>query len=57
MRCNERLAVPLMPSVHAWELPEKWRKGKPVSRVAAMVFVVVWLLCVTLAIFLALRVF
>ena len=30
---------------------------KPVSRVAAVVVVVVWLLCVALAVFLALRVF
>jgi uncharacterized membrane protein YkvA (DUF1232 family) len=31
--------------------------GKPVSRVAAVVVVAVWLLCVALAVFLALRVF
>jgi hypothetical protein len=30
---------------------------KPVSRVAAVVVVAVWLLCVALAVFLALRVF
>jgi hypothetical protein len=43
------------------ESREKARKvaegEKPVSRVAAVVIVVVWLLCVALAIFLALRVF
>jgi hypothetical protein len=30
---------------------------KPVSRIAAVVIVAVWLLCVALAVFLALRVF
>jgi hypothetical protein len=30
---------------------------KPVSRVAAVVIVAVWLMCVALAVFLALRVF
>jgi hypothetical protein len=30
---------------------------KPVSRVAAVVVVTIWLLCVTLAVYLALRVF
>jgi hypothetical protein len=43
------------------ECQEKAREvaegGKPVSRVAAVVVVAVWLVCVALAIFLALRVF
>ncbi len=38
----------------AWEVAEG---EKPVSRVAAVVVVAIWLLCVALAVFLALRLF
>ena len=41
-----------------WEKARGVAEGeKPVSRVAAVVVVAVWLLCVALAVFLALRVF
>ncbi len=55
------LAAKLVPPDVLAECREKARgvaEGeKPVSRVAAVIVVAVWLLCVTLAIFLAMRVF
>ena len=55
------LATKMIPREVMEECQEKAREvaegEKPVSRVAAVVVVAVWLLCVALAIFLALRVF
>jgi uncharacterized membrane protein YkvA (DUF1232 family) len=55
------LATKMIPREVMEECQEKAREvaegGKPVNRVAAVVVVAVWLLCVALAIFLALRVF
>jgi uncharacterized membrane protein YkvA (DUF1232 family) len=55
------LATKMIPREVMEECREKAREvaegEKPVSRVAAVVVVAVWLLCVALAIFLALRVF
>jgi uncharacterized membrane protein YkvA (DUF1232 family) len=55
------IAIKMIPREVFEECREKARqvaKGeKPVSRTAAMVVVAVWLLCVALAIFLAMRVF
>src|SRR5215210_259789 len=55
------IAAKLIPREVMEECQEKAREvaegEKPVSRVAAVVVVAVWLLCVALAIFLAMRVF
>ena len=55
------LAAKMIPREVMDECREKAREvaegEKPVSRVAAVVVVAVWLLCVALAVFLALRVF
>jgi uncharacterized membrane protein YkvA (DUF1232 family) len=55
------LAAKMIPRDVFEECREKAREvaegGKPVSRVAAVVVVCVWLVCVALAVFLALRVF
>ena len=55
------LAAKMIPPDVFKECREKAREvaegEKPVSRVAAMVIVAVWVLCVALAVFLALRVF
>jgi uncharacterized membrane protein YkvA (DUF1232 family) len=55
------LAVKMIPPDVFEECREKAREvgegDKPVSRIAAVVIVAVWLLCVALAVFLALRVF
>src|SRR5215207_3361511 len=55
------IAAKMIPREVFEECKEKARKvaegEKPVSRVAAVVVVAVWLLCVALAIYLALRVF
>ena len=55
------LAAKMIPARVMEESREKAREvaegEKPVSRVAAMVVVALWLLCVTLAVFLAVRVF
>src|SRR5688500_562040 len=55
------IAAKMIPPQVMEECQEKAREvaegEKPVSRVAAVVVVTVWLLCVALAIFLALRVF
>ena len=55
------IAAKMIPRQVMEECQEKARQmaegEKPVSRVAAVVVVAVWLLCVALAVFLALRVF
>ena len=55
------IAVKMIPRQVMEECQEKAREmaegEKPVSRLAAVAVVVVWLLCVALAVFLALRVF
>ncbi len=55
------VAAKMIPRDVFEECKEKAREvakgGKPVSRVAAVVVVCVWLVCVALAVFLALRVF
>jgi DNA-binding PucR family transcriptional regulator len=55
------LAAKMIPQDVFQECREKAREveqgEKPVSRVAAVVIVAVWLMCVALAVFLALRVF
>jgi uncharacterized membrane protein YkvA (DUF1232 family) len=55
------IAAKMIPRQVTEECQEKARQmaegQKPVSRVAAVVVVAVWLLCVALAVFLALRVF
>jgi uncharacterized membrane protein YkvA (DUF1232 family) len=55
------IAAKLIPQDVMEECREKAREvaegDKPVSRVAAVVVVAVWLLCVALAVFLALRIF
>jgi uncharacterized membrane protein YkvA (DUF1232 family) len=55
------IAAKMIPRGVMDECREKAREmaegDKPVSRAAAVVVVVVWLLCVALAVFLALRVF
>src|SRR5215218_312024 len=55
------IAAKMIPPEVFAECREKARQvaegEKPVSRVAAVVVVAIWLLCVTLAVFLALRVF
>src|SRR5215217_9576486 len=55
------LAAKMIPPAVLEECREKAREvaegEKPVSRVAAVVIVAVWVLCVALAVFLALRVF
>jgi uncharacterized membrane protein YkvA (DUF1232 family) len=55
------MAAKMIPPDVFAECREKARKveegEKPVSRVAAVVVVTIWLLCVALAVFLALRVF
>ena len=55
------IATKMIPRQVMEECQEKARQmaegEKPVSRVAAVVVVAVWLLCVALAVFLALRVF
>jgi uncharacterized membrane protein YkvA (DUF1232 family) len=66
---DEMVVVPIGVLIAAkmipWEVMEECREKarevaegeKPVSRVAAVVVVAIWLLCVALAVFLALRVF
>jgi len=66
---DEIVVVPICVLIAAKMIPDKsWRSvrrkprqmaegKKPVSRVAAVVVVALWLLCVALAVFLALRVF
>ena len=55
------IAMKMIPAEVFAECKEKARKveegEKPVSRVAAVVVVAIWLLCLALAVFLALRVF
>jgi predicted nucleic acid-binding Zn ribbon protein len=55
------IAAKMIPRDVFEECREKAREvaegEKPVSRVAALVVVAVWLLCVALAVFMALRVF
>jgi len=55
------IAMKMIPAEVFAECQEEARKvaegEKPVSRLAAVVVVIIWLLCVALAVFLALRIF